>query len=252
MRTLPIADSAIFVSPEETWHGWIQVDNCVLTCLTSRGVTVSAYHFVRRPAIATLRGVAALVGVFFAFSSLLGFTPAWTALIYMAGLLPEILGTLIFVDVVALRKLVVEFEFIVIVLSLAVFAGLLADALQDFRAAVPIVIFVVVASSQCADVSLPYQSSSSTDTAYALAGALACLALYIITQFGFVNDLTQRTLVFQVSLTKVVTFSNVQFACDRLLTAVFFLAKQSFSIYYRPGTFVTIKASIRKNVDEVQ
>ena len=109
-----------------------------------------------------------------------------------------------------------------------------------------------VTVSQLADVSLPYISSSQTDAIFSFVGSLACLALYILFQFGFVADIEQIQYQFAVSSNgKIVSWSNVQFACDRLLTAVFFLLKQTFSITIRPGTFVTIKAEVRKKVEVV-
>ena len=145
----------------------------------------------------------------------------------------------------------IEFEFLIIVISMGVFAGLIAQSLDDARAVVPVTIAVVVTSSQLSDVSMPYFNSSRSDAIFALVGAFACLALYILFQFGYVTGLTQITYSFSAGGSRLITWSNIQFACDRLLTAVFFLTKQAVAVWVRPGTFVAIKADIRKRVEEI-
>ena len=143
---LPIAGSIVMdnpLSPESTWHGMIELDNTVLTLLWSRQATIQLYHFTRQPAVVYTRGALAVVGVFFAFASVLDLTPRWTSFIYLFGLAPEIVFTSALVDVVAMRKLVVEFEFLIIVISMIIFAVMIAIAMSDARAVVPLTIALV-------------------------------------------------------------------------------------------------------------
>ena len=218
------------------------------------------FQLTKLGGVAAARGVLAAVGVAFAFTSLLDVTPPWTAVIYTVGLAPEIVLTMLFVDVRAHAKLLWEFEYAFIVISVAIFAALMADALQDARALVPVTIFLVLLASQAADVSYPYVVSSKTDLSHSLVGALALIAVYCLFQFGGVSNLEVRSVSFSSvggfavdpatnqTRRNAVTFTNVQFAADRLLMAAFFLLKQSVAIVFRPHAFLSIRQNVTKIV----
>src|SRR5690606_4719499 len=100
---------------------------------------------------------------------------------------------------------------------------------------------------------------------YSFVGSLACFAVYGLIQFGVVQNLNERVVAFGGANGRTVSFNSVQFACDRLITAAFFLLKQAFryvsttlimiskadnpnSGYFYPGTFVTMRQLINKEV----
>jgi len=181
---LPTAGSVIidYRDDAEAWHGRIEVDHLVVTRMFSRDTALRVFRAAKMSPVSMARGLMAVMGVFFAFASILSLTPPWTGFLYVLGLAPEVAFTVLLTDVMAVRRLMVEFEFLIIVISMAIFAALIAQSLNDERASVPVMIAIVVTSSQLSDVSLPYYTSSKTDAVFALVGSLACLALYILFQ----------------------------------------------------------------------
>lgn len=226
----------------------IRLDNTVLSLLTSNSVAHRFYAFSKRRDVALVRGVLSAVGACFGFLALLKVTPEWTSFLYLAGLLPEILKLAVHVDVSAHSMLVREFEYIIVVVSGLLFAGIMVYVLQDLRAVVPITMFLVVLSSQAQDASVPFEQHKTSAAVYYAIGGAACIAVYILIQFGFVPDLKESQLEFGGANGKMVSISDVQFACDRLITACFFLFKQAFVAYFYPDSFVTLREMITKKV----
>jgi hypothetical protein len=243
-----------FRAAKEAWlnnaEGHICMDRTVIAKMTSVDTAKRMYDVVKQPWFAAIRGLLTVIGVIFAFLSLLDITPPWTAILYTIGLAPEIILTTLFIDRTAYMALQMEFEFNLIVLSVLVFSVVTSEALGDLRAFVPMTIFVVMWSSQSADVSYPYVFSKLTDFFHSFAGCMACLALYTLFQMGWVPRLTMHVYDFsQVTGKSNVTITNIQFACDRIITAAFFLGKQSFSILYRANQFIALRQSIVKVVE---
>jgi hypothetical protein len=226
----------------------LRLENTILTKLTSIETSQKFFVFSKRQDIAFVRGIASAVGACFGFLSLLKITPDWTSFIYFGGLLPEMLKLLMHVDISAHRMLIREFEYIVVVLSSLLFASIMISVLLDLRAVVPITMFFVVLSSQAQDASIPFEQHKLSAAIYYLVGGLACVAVYILIQFGFVPDLIESELSFGGANGKSVTVSNVQFACDRLITAAFFLFKQAWVAYFFPGCFVTLRSMVNKKI----
>jgi len=226
----------------------LRLENTVLSRLTSTDTALRFYQISRRKDVAKVRGLCSAVGACFGFLSLLKVTPEWTSAIYLAGLLPEILKLALHVDVKAHRMLIREFEYILIVLSMLLFTGFMINILRDLRALVPVTMFLVVLSSQAQDASIPFEQHKFSAALYYMVGGLACIAVYILIQFGYVPDLNESTLEFSNGGSRMISLTDVQFACDRLLTASFFLFKQSFVAYFYPGCFVTLREMISKRI----
>jgi hypothetical protein len=226
----------------------LRFENTVLSLLTSKEFALKFYAFSKRQDIAFVRGVLSAIGACFGFLALLKVTPEWTSFIYLAGLLPEILKLAVHVDVTAHSMLIREFEYIVVVFSGLLFASIMVYVLQDLRAVVPITILLVVLSSQAQDASIPFEQHKTSAAIYYAIGGAACIAVYVLIQFGFVPDLNENELVFGGANGKSVTINDVQFACDRLLTASFFLLKQAFVAYFYPDSFVTLREMITKRI----
>jgi hypothetical protein len=240
--------SSSFTRRREPMLTEVRLENTILSRMVSKDAALRFYMFSRRADVAFVRGVSSAVGALFGFLSLLKVTPPWTSFIYLAGLLPEILKLAVHVDLKVHAVLIREFEYIIIVLSGLLFAGIMAYVLQDLRSVVPITMFLVVLSSQAQDASIPFQQHKTSAALYYAVGGLACVAVYILIQFGFVPDLVESNLSFGGGNGKQITISDVQFACDRLITAAAFLLKQAFVAYFYPDSFVSLREMVVKKV----